>query len=327
MHYPLVFEPILKERVWGGDRLQKLYGKAVPEGAPIGESWEITDRPEGVSVVSNGALAGTTLRSLMASRQEELIGSGATVGGRFPLLVKILDAREKLSLQVHPPAGLAAELGGEPKTEMWYVTEANEGAALYAGLRSGTGSDEFRRRVGEGTVESCFHRIDVRAGDGMFLPSGRVHAIGAGNVIFEIQQNSDTTYRVFDWNRVGLDGRPRQLHIEESLRSIDFSDFEPGLIVPSTIAQGDGMTVRTLVQDSLFTVEVWEAEEGGVGSMEGRGTCAILGLVSGRVRLAGRDGAVELQPGGFALVPACVEKAQFCAERPSRFLVAWPGCS
>src|SRR5208282_2442170 len=139
----------------------------------------------------------------------ELLGPG-NQSRRFPLLVKILDAQEKLSLQVHPPAPLAAKLGGEPKTEMWYIAAAKPGAELYAGLKRGVTRRQFEQAIRDATVAECFHRLQVRAGDALFLPSGRVHALGAGLVVFEIQQNSDTTYRVFDWDRVGLDGKPRE---------------------------------------------------------------------------------------------------------------------
>src|SRR2546427_2716808 len=230
MLYPLTFHPLLKERVWGGRKLAEIYHKPLPPGVPIGESWEISDRPGDVSIIANGPLAGKDLHWLVENHATELLGAAQTQQGRFPLLIKILDAEEKLSLQVHPPPAKAAELGGEPKTEMWYIADAAPGAELYVGLRRGMTRAEFERKIQAGTVAECFHRIPVKAGDVMFLPSGRVHAIGAGLVIFEIQQNSDTTYRVFDWNRRGVDRKPRQLHIPESLASINFQDFEPPLI-------------------------------------------------------------------------------------------------
>ena len=154
-----------------------------------------------------------------------MLGAGYKKTDKFPLLIKILDAQEKLSLQVHPPADKAAQLSGEPKTEFWYVADAAPGAELFVGLKKGTTRAEFERKIKDGTVADCVQQIPVQKGDAMFLPSGRVHALGGGNVIFEIQQNSDTTYRVFDWNRVGLDGKPRELHIKESLASINFDDF------------------------------------------------------------------------------------------------------
>jgi len=173
--YPLVFVPIFKERVWGGRKIEELYGKKLPPNVPIGESWEISDRPEDTSVISDGPLAGKNLHWLMANHARDVLGNAHDQNGRFPLLIKILDAREKLSLQVHPPADKAAKLGGEPKTEFWYITDADAGAELYVGLKHGITRAEFERRIRDGTVAECFHRIPVKAGDAMFLPSGRVH--------------------------------------------------------------------------------------------------------------------------------------------------------
>ena len=228
--YPFTFTPHFKERVWGGRNIERLYGKPLPPGQVIGESWEITDRPEGVSVIANGPLAGKTLRWLMEHHAAELLGPDRADVKTFPLLVKILDAQDELSLQVHPPAAKAKELKGDPKTEMWFIADATPSADLFVGLKRGVTRADFERKVADGSVAECFHHIPVKPGDTMFLPSGRVHAIGAGNVIFEIQQNSDTTYRVFDWNRLGLDGKPREMHVQQSLASIDFNDFEPPLI-------------------------------------------------------------------------------------------------
>lgn len=296
--YPLTFEPILKERVWGGRNLERLYRKLLAPASPVGESWELSDRPGDVSVVANGALKGQDLHTLVQEFGRDLTGRARLYNGRFPLLIKILDAQEKLSLQVHPPAKKAVELGGEPKTELWYVAEAGPDAELYVGLKRGCTREEFARRLASGTVEACFHRVRVRAGDAMFLPSGRVHALGAGLVIFEIQQNSDTTYRVFDWNRVGLDGKPRQLHLEESLASINFEDFEPALVRPP-----DKSARAVLVRDPLFTVELAHLEPDEAWPFES-GTMRILGLVSGAVEVQSAGSAVGLKAGQFCLVPA-----------------------
>ena len=254
MLYPLTFQPIFKDRVWGGRNLERIYQKALPPKIPIGESWEITDRPEGVSVIANGPLAGQTLRWLMENHRRDILGTDAAPTGSFPLLVKILDAKDTLSVQVHPPASIAAQLQGEPKTEMWYITDATPGAELFAGLKPGVTRAQFETKIADGTVADCLHRMPVQAGDVMFLPSGRLHAIGAGNVIFEIQQNSDTTYRVFDWNRVGLDGKPRELHVPQSLASIDFNDFAPSLI-KSIYSRNPTFKVRYLVNDPLFRID------------------------------------------------------------------------
>jgi mannose-6-phosphate isomerase len=231
---PITFSPIYMERVWGGRMLESVYGRALPHpDRPFGESWEISDREGGRSVADVGPFAGLSLHHLWNSRREEIFGAGYEhFPSDFPILIKILDARDDLSIQVHPPTNLTKILGGEPKTEMWYIADRDPGAKLYVGLKNGVTAQVFRRAIELGTVADCVHTLLPNPSDSIFIPSGRLHAIGAGFLIFEIQQNSDTTYRVFDWNRVGLDGKPRDLHIKESMASIDFTDFEPAMDRP-----------------------------------------------------------------------------------------------
>ncbi|HZI33036.1 MAG TPA: type I phosphomannose isomerase catalytic subunit, partial [Candidatus Binatia bacterium] len=300
---------------------ERLYGKKIPAGKPIGEAWEISDRPGDAGVIANGPLAGKDLRWLMQNHGTEMLGEAKPAAeGRFPLLCKILDAREKLSLQVHPPASKAAELKGEPKTEMWFIADAAPDASLYVGLKRGVTREEFEEKIADGSVADCFHRIPVRAGDTMFLPSGRVHAIGDGLVIFEIQQNSDTTYRVFDWNRVGLDGQPRELHIAESLASIDFNDFEPKL-VPAFYRQGPNFKFRQLVEDPLFNVQEMVFEN--AGSMRPAGQfLRIIAVVKGTATITDGDSgiSVELKSGQFGLIPACLKAVEIKARPQTTFL-------
>ena len=318
MLYPLTFQPIFKERVWGGRNLERLYQKALPAGVPIGESWEITDRPEGVSVIANGPLAGKDLRWLMEHHAKEVLGAAPALQGRFPLLIKILDAQDKLSLQVHPPAALAAQLGGEPKTEMWYIADATPEADLYVGLKPGVTRAQFEHALQAGTAADCVPRLPVQAGDAMFLPSGRLHAIGAGNVIFEIQQNSDTTYRVFDWNRVGLDGKPRELHVEKSLASIDFTDYAPPLN-QSKYSRNDSFKVRYVVDNPLFRVDACQVNRNHRFHMRS-GAVQILGLLRGRLHVQGGGQELRLKAGDFALLPASLERATLVAETQVEFL-------
>lgn len=211
------FEPIFQERVWGGRALAERLGRALPASKPIGESWEIVDRPEAQSVVRGGAFAGKTLRELIEAQAEEVMGPEWERTRPFPILVKWLDCRERLSLQVHPPAAIALSLGGEPKTENWFVAHAEPGAGVLAGLVDGVDADKFRAALANNTAEKLLRRHETRAGDSILIHSGVMHAIDGGNLILEIQQNSDTTYRVYDWGRVGLDGKPRQMHVEQSL--------------------------------------------------------------------------------------------------------------
>ena len=319
MLYPLVFHPLFKDRVWGGRELERLFGKKLPAGKPIGESWEISDRPGDESVVANGKFAGQNLRQLMEKFPREILGHARPAAeNRFPILCKILDARDKLSLQVHPPASKAAELKGEPKTEMWYIADAAPGAELYVGLKRGMTRAEFEKRISDGSVAECFHRVPVRAGETMFLPSGRVHAIGSGLVIFEIQQNSDTTYRVFDWNRVGLDGKPRELHIPQSLASIDFNDFEPSL-VQAGFSGDEAAKSRLLVRHELFCVDNTELKSGARISPK-PAQLQIVALVRGKVEVKSGTDTVALDAGQFCLIPADLKQTEVIAKTDASLL-------
>jgi mannose-6-phosphate isomerase len=315
---PLKFEPIFKERVWGGRNLERLYHKALPVGKAIGESWELCDRPGESNRVIRGGFAGKTLRWLIETHPEELLG--VTNADRFPLLVKVLDANERLSLQVHPPAEVAKRLGGEPKSEMWFVAEAAENAKLYVGLKSGVTREQFELKCQNGSVADCFHQISSKRNDAIFLQSGRVHALGEGNVIFEIQQNSDTTYRVFDWNRLGLDGVPRKLHLSESLDSIDFRDFEPSLI-NHAFEERRGLKSRLLTESDVFDVWEWRTGEELVRlNHDTQGRCVVVGVVEGHVTV----GDVDVGCGEFVLIPAITKSIQFAVGASSTLLLASP---
>ena len=319
MLYPFTFQPIFKERIWGGRNIEMLYKKNLPKKILIGESWEISDRPGDESVIANGPLAGKSIHWLMENHREELLSSAKPAASdRFPLLVKILDAQEKLSLQVHPPADKAAQLGGEPKTEMWYIADATSAADLFVGLKRGTSRDEFEKRIQNGTVAECFHRIPVKKGDALFLPSGRVHAIGAGNIIFEIQQNSDTTYRVFDWNRVDAQGKPRELHVEQSLKSIDFNDVEPALIRGEAVDQ-NGIKRCRLIRDPLFAVDLCELRLGESFQTDRR-TMQIIGVLEGELSVQHEQNKLTLKAGQFCLVPASLENVSLRAIMSASFL-------
>jgi mannose-6-phosphate isomerase len=279
------------ERIWGGHRLASLFRKRTPPTATIGESWEIVDRPEAQSVVRNGAFRDRTLHELWVHDRKAVFGDRLE-GPRFPWLIKLLDAHDQLSLQVHPPEKIATKLGGEPKTEFWYVASAIPGAKLHVGLRRAVTRDQFEQAVHDGTVANLVHSIDVKTGDSIFLPAGRFHGIGGGNVLVEIQQNSDTTYRVFDWNRVDDSGKPRQLHVDQALQSIDFNDIAP------TLTEPDG---EILLRDKLFEIEKWNLAAPRVVAPFGQ--FAIICCLTGLVRCVD----VDLRPGEFALVPAALQ--------------------
>ena len=311
--YPLTFHPIFKERVWGGRALEELFGKRLPAKVLIGESWEISDRPNDESTIANGKFAGKSLRWLMDNFKREILGDARPANGnRFPILCKILDAREKLSVQVHPSAEMAGKLKGEPKTEMWFIAQAPPGAELFAGLKRGVARAEFEKRICDGSVADCLHRVPVREGDALFLPSGRVHAIGGGLVIFEIQQNSDTTYRVFDWNRTGLDGKPRELHVAQSLESINFTDFEPALI-ETRFAGNEEVKSRVLVRHALFCIEQLHMKKGATHPMAAK-SLQIAAVVRGRIEIQNGKEKVDLSGGRFCLIPAALETTRIMAK-------------
>ena len=280
--------------MWGGRRLESEFGKKLPPNAPIGESWEIVDRLEAQSVVRDGPLRGKTLDELWTQHRQLIFGN-VPDSERFPLLIKLLDANEKLSLQVHPPEKVADKLGGEPKTEFWYVAVADPGAELFLGLREPIGQEEFKRALDKGTVEDCVQKIRVKAGDAMFLPAGRLHAVGAGSLLIEIQQNSDTTYRVFDWNRVDQTGKARQLHVDQALQCIDFDDVAPELIEPKG---------ELLIKHKLFEIQKWNLDH--PREVAPPGQFAIVCCLIGSVRCAD----VDLAPGEFFLVPASLQDRQ-----------------
>ena len=223
--YPLTFRPNLHELVWGGHKLQALKNLH-SDGRRLGESWEISDVPTSESVVAEGPLAGKTLRELVALYGPILLGKHVfeADGREFPLLVKFIDAQDDLSIQVHPNDALAKERHNKlGKTEMWYVMDAEPGASLLAGFKQKISRKEYKRRVADGTIVDALARHEVHPGDVFFIPAGRVHAICSGILLCEIQQSSDVTYRLFDYHRLGLDGKPRQLHTEEALDAIDFN--------------------------------------------------------------------------------------------------------
>lgn len=285
------FRPLYMERVWGGRELERVYHRTLPDpDLPFGESWEIVDRETEQSVVAEGPFSGKTLHELWMEQREEIFGEGYQQHPRFPILIKVLDARDDLSIQVHPPAHLAETLGGEPKTEMWYIADCEPGAKLYVGLKNGVTRESFEKSIATGSVADCVHAIVPCPGDSIFIASGRLHAIGAGFLIHEIQQNSDTTYRVFDWNRLGLDGNPRELHVGESLASIDFQDFEPTM---------DSPLGENLASCAYFKTDRHLVEPGKTVQPQDERFC-ILSVVEGQ--LESSDGR-RFAKGSFILLP------------------------
>lgn len=288
------FTPIYQERVWGGRHLESLYGRKLPDqAAAYGESWEICDRPEAQSVVLEGKFKGWTLHELWRNARSEVFGLPYQdhEAERFPLLIKILDAQENLSVQVHPDDFTAPLLRGEAKSEAWFVTHAMPQATLYAGLRPGTTAEVFAKGITDGTLMDHVNTLTVAAGDCLDIPGGTVHAIGAGLVIFEIQQNSDTTYRVFDWNRLGLDGKPRALHPEQSMQALNF-ELPP--CRPQRLEHG------AWFKGSHFQLKLSRLKPAETCELPDQDKFAIGAVVSGQVMVDGEP----FNPGDFFLVPA-----------------------
>ena len=308
----LQFHPLYQERVWGGRSLAQAFGRVLPGTGPVGESWEISDRPEAQSVVVAGPLAGQTLGGLLAARGGKLMGPGWTAGRRFPLLVKWLDCRERLSLQVHPPAAVAAELGGEPKTENWYFAQTAPGAGVLAGLQSGVGADAFAQALQQGTAEECMRRWPVRAGDSLLIRSGVMHAIDAGCLILEIQQNSDTTYRVHDWGRTGLDGRPRALHVPQALASLRAARAGEMRLVPA-----DGADRTVLAECAEFRIARHRLPAGGSLAFAAGEQPRLLSVVAGGLR----DAAGVILPAGENIFLPYAGASRFAAPEGATVLV------
>jgi mannose-6-phosphate isomerase len=310
MHEIIHFEPLYQKRVWGGRGFESSLGRTLPGNDPIGESWEIVDRPEAQSVIRGGKFAGKTLRDVISSHPVEVMGATWPKKKLFPILVKWLDCQERLSLQVHPPAAIAPSLKGEPKTETWFIADTQPGASLIVGLKKGVTREQFEKAIADNTLEQCVHRFPVAEGDSILVHSGQVHAIDGGNLILEIQQNSDTTYRVYDWGRVGLDGKPRQLHVQESLASIKWDDFEPapvrGAPTSGVIAECAEFRIRRVVLDRDEVLSFPAGEQP-----------RILSVVTGELNGPGKD---HVRRGENALLP-CAGGFTFKAAAPSLVLV------
>lgn len=300
---PILFEPIYKDYLWGGDRIPRVYNRPLPPGR-YAEAWEISARPEGMSIVSEGPQKGRSLAELVDRFGSHLLGTRGAPD-RFPLLIKLIDARETLSVQVHPNNENAHRTGGEPKTEMWYVLDAAPGACVYAGLREEVTAESLRAALRDNTVEQLLVRMPVKPHDAIFIPGGHVHAIGAGCLLLECQQNSNTTYRLYDWGRVGPDGKPRELHIEPALQVINWHEPAPTLAVPRAEPCAPPNASWEIVRCPFFRMrrvelrapDRWPADPG---------SFRALFLADGKVTLASPTQLTTLSRGMSALLPAAI---------------------
>ena len=300
--YPLRFTPLFKRHLWGGRRLATELGKAIGDGDDYAESWEVVDHGGDQSVVSDGPLKGTTLAELVAKHGEALLGIDYPQTG-FPLLWKFLDAHRVLSVQVHPDDARASQLvpPDRGKTEAWVVLAADPGSVLYAGLIAGVDREKLTRAIEAGESESCLHRLEPVAGDCIYIPAGTVHALGDGLLIAEIQQASDTTYRLFDWDRVGPDGKQRQLHIAQGLDAIDFDRGPIQIEKPKPTACQE---IERLVTGDQFIIDRWNFER--PLRAGGNDKCHLISVIEGEVEISGDARGKPLMRGEVMLIPAAL---------------------
>ena len=308
--YPLRFEPIFKHNLWGGRRLPAFLNRIPPHDDPIGEAWVLSDVDGSQSRVADGPLEGTTLRSLLATDPERLIGKSAAPHGKFPLLLKFIDAKQELSVQVHPNDQRAANLGpgNFGKTEAWVILDRCEKTSrIYAGFAEGVTAADFRFALGQKTTPATLHSFTPHPGDCVFLEAGTVHAIGANILLFEVQQTSDITYRLYDWDRVDAKtGHPRQLHIEEGLACSDFDRGPCPPARPSTIDE-DGLRREGLVDCRYFTLQRHTSTVPfRVGA---KGQCRAVVCISGSGAIEWEGKQSPLATGDTILLPADVGAA------------------
>ena len=302
--YPLKFAPIYQERIWGGNQMTEVLKRELPEhSSPIGEAWELCDREGIQSKVLNGRLAGVTLSELVKNYRRELLGTKAAEAERFPLLMKLIDSGEKLSLQVHPDDEACRQLGGgaESKTEMWYILSARPGADILAGLNSKLSENQIIDNLRAGKTDDLLQIYPSQTRDAYFIPAGTLHAIGAGNLILEIQQNSDTTYRISDWGRKGPDGKMRELHLEKGLQSIHFADRTSPRVAASAALPGN--CESGIAQSLYFNVTELRFEEP-LHDDTGKESFHYITAVDAAVKVGRGEAFVELSPGESVLLPA-----------------------
>jgi mannose-6-phosphate isomerase len=303
--YPLLFDPIYVEIMWGGNLMSTFLGRDLPErDTPIAESWEISDREGAESIIENGILAGTSIRELLDEYGKSFAGNVYDEGARFPLLVKLIDAGKRLSLQVHPDEIACEKLpGAEPKTEMWYVIAATPEAKIIAGLKHNSTQRKFLDSVGSENIEDCLQIFKSEPGDAYYINSGTVHAIGGGNLLLEIQQNSNTTYRISDWGRVGLDGKPRELHIEEALQSVNFADrSSPRICGPSDSAHHN-RKFPIVNRCPFFKVEDLRLVENWMDRTDGE-SLHLITSINHSITIEGKGDDVIVERGRSCIIPA-----------------------
>lgn len=300
--YPIKFHPVYKDYPWGGSRIPETYHRDVPPGI-YAESWEISDHDDGMSVVANGPWAGQTLREILQAQPREIMGTNVA-GSKFPLLIKLIDAKQKLSVQVHPNDETATRFGGEAKTEMWYMLGENQ-TQVYCGLHDGVTKESFLQAVADGTSGDTLRPVPVQKDNAVFVRGGRVHAIDAGCLILEIQQNSNTTYRIYDWGRTGNDGKPRDLHIDQAVQVINWNDHDNPLVEPSVLVETEGFQCLEVLACEYFRLEKLTFSMPLEVPMPGT-TFHALFIAEGEATLVWEGGSESAKAGESVLIPAAL---------------------
>jgi len=300
--YPLIFKPVYKDYPWGGSRIPEAFNRDMPAGI-YAESWEISDHDDGMSIVANGPLEGKTIREILQESPKEIMGSSVE-GTKFPLLIKLIDAKQKLSVQVHPNDQTAAQFGGEAKTEMWYLLGDNP-TQVYCGLNDGVTKKSFRQAVADGTSGDTMRPVPVQKDSAVFVRGGCVHAIDEGCLILEIQQNSNTTYRLYDWGRMGNDGKPRDLHIEQAINVINWNDHEDPLVEPKTLVDTDTFQCTEVLKCEYFQLEKLTFTTPLEVPMSGK-TFHALFVAEGEATISWGDESLIAPAGTSILVPAAL---------------------
>ncbi|MBR7048774.1 MAG: class I mannose-6-phosphate isomerase [Prevotella sp.] len=306
MLYPFLFQPNLHPVVWGGHRLQPYKGLETSDEL-IGESWEVSAVPNSTSVISNGAFTGRDLVSVIAEYPEEILGKAVNekYKGAFPLLAKFIDAKRDLSIQVHPNDEMAQRMHGKMgKSEMWYIIKADEGSHLYAGFKKEISPEEYHRRIADGTITEVLADHTVRTGDVFYLPAGRVHAICGGILLAEIQQSSDVTYRIYDYNRPGMDGKPRELHTELAAQALDYRVEKN---YRTEYVETDNRAIQ-IIDSPYFDVRVMDITDSFHRNLFKYDSFIISMCIEGdcRIRIRQTGDEILLKEGNSTLIPAAI---------------------
>lgn len=317
--YPFLFESVYKDYIWGGHRIPEMFGRKISQNT-CAESWEVADRPEGMSIIRNGPLTGKSLHEVVEKFGFNLLGTKCD-DVVFPLLIKIIDAKQRLSVQVHPDNATAALHGGEAKTECWLTLAGNEGASVFAGLKPGTTAESFRKALDAEELEKLLCEVPAVEGEAIYIPGGRVHAIAEGCLLLEVQQNSNTTYRVYDWGRTGHDGKPRELHVEQAFQSINWNDTAPTPSRPVPMQSKSSNSWFELIKSPYFHLTRLDLSD--VENLPGTGeTFRVIFVTKGVVEITGNGITENIGPGTTCFLPAALDDCRITPTDDSSSLIA-----